>query len=80
LSAVADDFAGGAFATEHLLALGHPDVACIAGGDRLDPVAATVKGWRSARHSAGLETAAGVLLAGSYDLYGGYNAAGAPIY
>lgn len=43
-SGVADDFAGGALATMHLLGHGHPDVACIAGGDRLDPVAARVKG------------------------------------
>jgi LacI family transcriptional regulator len=35
-SVVADDFAGGALATMHLLGHGHPDVACIAGGDRLD--------------------------------------------
>ena len=59
----------------HLLGHGHPDVACVAGGDRLDPVAARVKGWQSARLSAGLDKAAGVLVTGSYDRYGGYKAA-----
>jgi LacI family transcriptional regulator len=74
-SVVADDCAGGTLATMHLLGHGHPDVACIAGGDRLDPVAARVKGWQSARLSAGLEKAAGVLVTGFYDRYGGYKAA-----
>ena len=74
-SVVADDFEGGALATMHLLAHGYPDVACIAGGDRLDPVAARVRGWQSARLSAGLEKATGVLVAGSCDRSGGYKAA-----
>jgi DNA-binding LacI/PurR family transcriptional regulator len=50
-----DQFAGAALATRHLLELGHPTVAHIAGPDDFLEAAQRIEGWRSTLQAAGAE-------------------------
>ena len=50
-----DNESGGRLATEHLLQLGHRDIALIEGPKTSPEAAARRRGWRNALHSHGLE-------------------------
>ena len=65
-----DQFAGAALATRHLLELGHPTVAHIAGPDDFLEAALRTDGWRSTLEAAG--AAAPPVLVGDWSPRSGY--------
>ena len=66
-----DHAAGGALATEHLLAAGHRRVACIAGPAGLRPSQQREAGWRRALAQAGIEPRADEFARGDFVPQGG---------
>ncbi|MER6987865.1 LacI family DNA-binding transcriptional regulator [Saccharopolyspora hirsuta] len=75
LSVTCDDLHGGRLAAEHLLELGHRDLAVIAG----EPYASTgverTEGFRTACAEAGVEIREGYVVQSSFDVRGGREAA-----
>ena len=67
-----DHVAGGLIATQHLLALGHPRVACISGPAGLSPSSQRRAGWKQAMAQAGVEREPGDLARGDFSPRGGY--------
>jgi DNA-binding LacI/PurR family transcriptional regulator len=65
-----DQFAGAALATRHLLELGHPTVAHIAGRPDFLEAAQRIEGWRSTLQAAGAEVAP--VLVGDWSPRSGY--------
>ena len=65
---------GGFMATEHLIALGHRRIACLAGPQDLNPSAQRIQGWRNALDQAGLTAESSHLLWNSdFTSQGGFN-------
>lgn len=67
-----DHLKGGLLATRHLLALGHPAVACISGPPALSPSSQRRAGWKSALAEAGVARREGDLARGDFTSRGGY--------
>jgi LacI family transcriptional regulator len=67
-----DHVTGGRLATEHLLGLGHPRVACISGPPGLAPSSQRRAGWKQALADAGVEREAGDLARGDFSPRGGF--------
>lgn len=63
---------GGEMACAHLLALGHPRVACISGPPGLSPSSKRRAGWKSALTAAGVERSESDLARGDFTARGGY--------
>ncbi len=72
-SVVLDDKNGGRDATRHLVGHGHRVIACIAGSDRLNPVASRITGWRQVMTEIGADTD-GLLVGADYNRYSAYEA------
>ncbi|HEY9064239.1 MAG TPA: LacI family DNA-binding transcriptional regulator [Burkholderiaceae bacterium] len=69
------DHEGGArLAVEHLIALGHTRIACIAGPLALSPARQRVQGWRGALAAAGLPGDETLVAIGSFTAEGGHAA------
>jgi LacI family transcriptional regulator len=65
---------GGFMATEHLIALGHRRIACLAGPQDLNPSAQRIQGWRDALAQGGLTAESSDLLWYSdFTSQGGFN-------
>lgn len=69
-----DHVRGGFIATQHLLALGHPWVACISGPPELSPSTQRRAGWKKALAEAGVERRDGDLERGDFSSRSGYQA------
>jgi LacI family transcriptional regulator len=67
-----DHVSGGLIATQHLLNLGHPRVACISGPPGLSPSSQRRAGWKKALAEAGLARREGDLARGDFTSRGGY--------
>jgi LacI family transcriptional regulator len=67
-----DHVAGGLMATRHLLALGHPWVACISGPPALSPSTQRRAGWKQALAEAGVARREGDLARGDFTSRSGY--------
>jgi LacI family transcriptional regulator len=67
-----DHLTGGRLATEHLLSLGHPRVACISGPAGLSPSSQRRAGWKQALAEAGVDREPGDLARGDFSPRGGY--------
>ena len=65
---------GGRLATEHLLGLGHREIACIGGPPGLLPSEQRIEGWRQALAEAGRAPAEHRLWHGGFTSQGGYEA------
>ena len=63
---------GSEMATRHLLALGHPRVACISGPPGLSPSSQRRAGWKQALEEAGVERRESDLARGDFTARGGY--------
>ena len=63
---------GSQMATEHLLELGHPRVACISGPPGLSPSSQRRAGWKDALEKAGVERKESDLARGDFTARGGY--------
>lgn len=63
---------GGEMATRHLLALGHPRVACISGPPGLSPSSQRRAGWKQALEDAGVDRRESDLARGDFTARGGY--------
>lgn len=63
---------GSEMATRHLLALGHPRVACISGPPGLSPSSQRRAGWKQALEEAGVERTESDLARGDFTARGGY--------
>jgi LacI family transcriptional regulator len=68
----ADNRQGGQLAAQHLIALGHRRIACIAGPSDLTLGADRVAGYRCALEAAGLAYDPSLVLAGDYQPVSGY--------
>jgi len=67
-----DHLVGGLIATQHLLALGHPRVACLSGPAGLSVSSQRRAGWKQALAQAGVEREPGDLARGDFSPRGGY--------
>jgi LacI family transcriptional regulator len=67
-----DHVTGGFLATQHLLALGHPWVACISGPPELSPSSQRRAGWKKALAEAGVDRREGDLERGDFSSRSGY--------
>jgi LacI family transcriptional regulator len=67
-----DHVAGGMLATQHLLDLGHPYVACISGPAELSPSSQRRAGWKRALAEAGVARREGDLERGDFSPRSGY--------
>lgn len=65
---------GGVLATEHLLALGHRRIGCIAGPSMINSSAARVVGYRQALEAAGLPVDEQLIVSGDFLHESGYRA------
>ncbi|MGQ5523050.1 LacI family DNA-binding transcriptional regulator [Chitinimonas sp. PSY-7] len=65
---------GGYLATQHLLSLGHRNIACIGGPAELSPSDQRIAGWRLAMGEAGLTPPIDALWRGDFTSRGGYEA------
>ena len=63
---------GSQMATQHLLELGHPRVACISGPPGLSPSSQRRAGWKDALDKAGVERKESDLARGDFTARGGY--------
>ena len=64
---------GGLMATQHLIALGHRNIACMAGPQGLDVSEQRIAGWRQALQDAGLpQMPIEFLVHGDFTSHGGY--------
>lgn len=70
-----DNAHGGCQATEHLLALGHRRIACIAGPSQVSPSADRVTGYRQALEASGIAFDPGLVLRGDFTPPSGYTCA-----
>ncbi|MGX6449293.1 LacI family DNA-binding transcriptional regulator, partial [Patulibacter sp. S7RM1-6] len=68
---VLDDEEAAALAVRHLVALGHEEIAHIAGPTNADTARRRLAGWRAAMDGAGLPTPDGLLVASDYTPAGG---------
>lgn len=65
---------GGQMATDHLIALGHRRIACLAGPANLNSSAQRIEGWRSTLAKAGLtEESSELLWHSDFSSQGGFN-------
>lgn len=71
----ADNRQGGFLATQHLIALGHTRIHCIAGPSNLTPSAQRVTGYRQAMQAAGLPVEPGAVSHGDFHPQSGWEAA-----
>jgi len=67
-----DHVTGGLIATQHLLSLGHPRIACISGPPGLSPSSQRRAGWKKALAEAGVARLVGDLARGDFSSRGGY--------
>ncbi|WP_137939199.1 LacI family DNA-binding transcriptional regulator [Chitinivorax sp. B] len=65
---------GGYLATQHLLTLGHRNIACISGPTELSPSDQRIAGWQLAMGEAGIEPADDALWRSDFTSRGGYQA------
>lgn len=72
-----DNVHGGRQATDHLLALGHRRIACIAGPSQVSPSGDRVTGYRQALEAAGLPFDPSLVLRGDFTPASGHACAGA---
>ncbi len=70
-----DNAHGGRQATEHLLALGHRRIACIAGPSQVSPSADRVTGYRQALEALGVAFDPGLVERGDFTPSSGYDCA-----
>ena len=70
-----DNRQGGCLATQHLIALGHQRISCIAGPSHLTPSAQRVIGYREALIEAGLPADDDLIKRGDFHPESGYRAA-----
>lgn len=70
-----DNAHGGRQATEHLLALGHRRIACIAGPSQVSPSADRVTGYRQALEASGVAFDPGLVERGDFTPSSGYDCA-----
>jgi LacI family transcriptional regulator len=63
---------GGQLATEHLIALGHRRIGCIAAGSDLSPGAERLAGYRDALAAHGLAYDAALVISGDFQFASGY--------
>lgn len=73
-SALVDDVAGSRLATDHLIQLGHHDIAILVGPSDIDTSIRRLQGFEDAMRAAGIEDAT-VVHAGGWDASDGYRAA-----
>lgn len=67
-----DNALGGFQATEHLLALGHRRIACLAGSSQVSPSLDRVDGYRRALGQAGIPVDPDLIMTGDFTPDGGY--------
>lgn len=71
-----DNARGGFQATEHLLALGHRRIACLAGPSQVSPSGDRVDGYRQALKQAGIPVDPELIFTGDFTPEGGHACAG----
>ena len=71
---VSDDFQGAILATEHLIELGHRDIAHVAGPLHISSAQDRLSGYRQALQEHGIPAREGFVLAGAVTLRDGYEA------
>jgi LacI family transcriptional regulator len=69
-----DHEAGAQMATEHLIALGHRRIACLAGVEEMPISVDRINGYKSAMMSAGFKPQAELLVYGGFHAQGGFDA------
>ena len=74
-SVFADNQAGGILATNHLLSLGHTDIACISGPHGVRSSSERIAGYRHALETAGLHPNPDWIFEGDFRFQGGHSAA-----
>lgn len=67
-------YQGGRLATEHLIALGHRRIGCIAAGSDLSPSAERLTGYKDALAAHGLAYDAALVIPGDFQFASGYRA------
>jgi len=70
-----DNQMGGRIATEHLISLGHREIACITGPTFLPSSVARVDGYRQALANANIEINEDIIVTANFQHKGGYEAA-----
>jgi len=70
-----DNYSGGMVATQHLLALGHREIACITGPSNINPSAERVTGYRSALLQADISIDETLIMRGNFNPESGYECA-----
>ncbi|MCU1491563.1 MAG: transcriptional regulator [Acidimicrobiaceae bacterium] len=73
-SIIEDDERGMARGVEHLVALGHTRIACLAGPEEVDTATRRLSGFKEALRAAGLPVSRGYIQRASFDEAGGYEA------
>lgn len=73
-SIIEDDERGMARGVEHLVALGHTRIACLAGPEEVDTATRRLAGFKDAMRDAGLPVPRGYIERASFDEAGGYEA------
>ncbi|MGJ3189202.1 LacI family DNA-binding transcriptional regulator [Paenarthrobacter sp. FR1] len=72
---IPDEVTGGREATEHLLTLGHRDIALLAGSEDSPAAPLRVQGYRDAHTSAGLKASEGRIFMIGWDIDAGFHGA-----